>query len=177
MDWLDIKEFLKDTFKYVAFIFLVIFIAVYIVGLQQVVGPSMSPTLDNGNILILDKITYRFKDIERGDVVSLYYADTKYLVKRVVGLPGEKIDLRDGDLYINDRLIEETYIEDDSNVEFSLSSLGYNTIPEDMYFVLGDNRSDSLDSRDPNVGLVSKKDIIGKVRIRLWPINQMKFVR
>ena len=109
--------------------------------------------------------------------MSLYYADTKYLVKRIVGLPGEKVDLRNGDLYINDRLVEEDYIENDNNVDFSLSSLGYNVIPQDMYFVLGDNRADSLDSRDQNVGLVSKEDIIGKVRIRLWPINQMKFIK
>ena len=177
MDWLEIKEFLKDTIKYVVFIFIVIFIAVYIVGLQQVVGPSMAPTFSNGDILILDKVSYRFKDIERGDVVALYYADTKFLIKRVIGLPGEKIDFRDGDLYVNNRLVPEEYINDDTTEDFSLSSLGYSSIPENMYFVVGDNRLDSLDSRSSEVGLISKEDIIGKARLRLWPINQIKLIK
>ena len=177
MDWLEIKEFLKDTFKYVVFIFLVIFVAVYVVGLQQVVGSSMAPTFNNGNILILDKVTYRFKEIKRGDVISLFYDDTKYLIKRVIGLPGENVDFRGGDLYINDRLVEEEYLESAVTEDFSLSTLGYSQIPDDMYFVVGDNRGDSLDSRSTEVGLISKEDIIGKVRIRLWPITQIKFVK
>lgn len=177
MDWLEIKEFLKDTAKYIIFIFVVIFIAVYIVGLQQVVGPSMSPTFENGNILILDKVSYRFSDIKRGDVVSLYYADTKYLIKRVIGLPGESVDFRNGDLYINNILIEEEYLNGMNTPDFSLSDLGYAKIPNDMYFVVGDNRGDSLDSRSKEVGLIPKEDIIGKVRIRLWPVNQIKLVK
>ncbi|MBE6147918.1 MAG: signal peptidase I [Firmicutes bacterium] len=177
MDWLEIKEFFKDTFKYIVFIFVVIFIAVYIVGLQQVVGPSMAPTFENGNILILDKVTYRFSEIKRNDVVSLYYADTKYLIKRVIGMPGEKVEYRNGDLYINDRLVKEEFLTNAHTSDFSLSDLGYSVIPEDMYFVVGDNRNDSLDSRDPDVGLIPKEDIIGKVRIRLWPINQIKIVK
>ena len=177
MDWLEIKEFLKDTAKYIIFIFAVIFIAIYIVGLQQVVGPSMSPTFENGNILILDKVSYRFSDIKRNDVVSLYYADTKYLIKRVIGLPGEKIEYRSGDLYVNDILVEEEFLNEAYTEDFSLRDLGYNVIPEDMYFVVGDNRGDSLDSRNSEVGLIPKDDIIGKVRIRLWPINQIKLVK
>lgn len=137
----------------------------------------MAPTFENGNILILDKISYRFSDIKRNDVVSLYYADTKYLIKRVIGLPGEKVEYRNGELYINDLLVEEGFLTDVYTDDFSLRDLGYNTIPEDMYFVVGDNRGDSLDSRDPDVGLIPKEDIIGKVRIRLWPINQIKIAK
>ena len=98
MDWLDIKEFLSDTIKYIIFIVVILVIAVYVVGLQQIVGPSMTPTLRNGDIVILDKLSYRFSEIKRDDIVALYYADTKFLVKRVVGLPGETVEFKDNKL-------------------------------------------------------------------------------
>lgn len=177
MDWLEIKEILNDTIKYVIFVVAVIFIAVYVIGLQQVVGSSMSPNLNNGDILILDKISYRFTDIKRGDVVSLYYADTKYLIKRVIGLPGEYIEFKDSKLYVNNKLVEEKYLNGVVTTNFSLKDLGYDKIPEDYYLVLGDNRGDSLDSRDPKVGLIKKEDIIGKVRFRIWPINEVSVIR
>ena len=172
MDWLDIKEFIKDTFKYIIVIVVVLVLAIYVVSLQQVVGPSMSDTLNNNDIVLLDKISYRFTDIKRGDVVSLYYADTKYLIKRVIGLPGEYVEFQDNKLYIDNKYMDEDYLEDVITDDFSLSELGYDEIPEDMYLVLGDNREDSLDSRDASVGLIPKEDIIGKVRIRIWPLNK-----
>lgn len=178
MDWLDIKEFLKDTFGYVVFIAIILFIAIYIVGLQQVVGPSMSPTLENGDILILDKVTYRFFDIKRNDVIAFYSSKSKYLIKRVVGMPGDYVEFKNNQLYINNELVNEEYLSDNVITEdFSLNSLGYQIIPEDMYFVLGDNRTNSSDSRDYDIGLIKKEDILGKVRFRLWPMNQMKFVK
>ena len=149
MDWLGIKEFIKDAFKYIIIIVVILIVAIYVVGLQQVVGPSMSPTLKNNDILILDKISYRFKNIKRGDIVSIYYADTKYLIN----------------------------LDNIETLDFSIKEIGYDKIPEDMYLVLGDNRGDSLDSRDPNVGLIKRQDIIGKVRFRLWPLNKIKIVK
>lgn len=178
MDWLDIKEFLSDTIKYIIFIVVILVIAVYVVGLQQIVGPSMTPTLRNGDIVILDKLSYRFSKIKRDDIVALYYADTKFLVKRVVGLPGETVEFKDNKLYINGKYYEEKYLGDDIVTDnFSLEELNYTTIPDDMYLVLGDNRGDSMDSRDSDVGLISKKDIYGKVRFKIWPINEFKYVK
>lgn len=177
MDWLDIKEFIKDTFKYIIFIIAVLVIAIYVVGLQQVVGPSMSPNFKNNDIVILDKISYKFIDIKRGDVVSLYYADTKYLIKRVIGLPGDYVEFQNNKLYINNSYYSEEYLEGVITEDFSLNELGYSRIPDDMYLVLGDNRGDSLDSRDPNVGLISKDKIIGKVRFQIWPLNKIKIVK
>lgn len=178
MDWLEIKEFFKDTFKYLIFIVAILIVAIYVVGLQQVVGSSMYPNFKNNDILILDKISYKFIDIKRGDIVSLYYADTKYLIKRVVGMPGETIELINNTLYINGTKFEEEYL--DASVitdNFSLKQLGYDRIPDDMYLVLGDNRGDSLDSRDSRLGLVDKKDIIGKVRVRIWPLNKISWIK
>lgn len=178
MDWLDIKEFLSDTIKYIIFIVVILIIAVYVVGLQQIVGPSMTPTLRNGDIVILDKLSYRFSEIKRDDIVALYYADTKFLVKRVVGLPGETVEFKDNKLYINGKYYEEKYLGDDIVTDnFSLEELNYTTIPDDMYLVLGDNRGDSMDSRDSDVGLIPKKDIYGKVRFKIWPINEFKYVK
>ena len=178
MDWLDIKEFLSDTIKYIIFIVVILVIAVYVVGLQQIVGPSMTPTLRNGDIVILDKLSYRFSEIKRDDIVALYYADTKFLVKRVVGLPGETVEFKDNKLYINGKYYEEKYLGDDIVTDnFSLEELNYTTIPDDMSLVLGDNRGDSMDSRDSDVGLIPKKDIYGKVRFKIWPINEFKYVK
>ena len=177
MDWLSIKEFFKDTIKYFLIVIVFLFVAIYVIGLQQVVGPSMSPNLENNDILILDKISYKFKQIKRGDIVSLYYADTKYLIKRVIGLPGERVEFHNNNLYINNELIEENYLQNVVTEDFALDELGYATIPSDMYLVLGDNRENSLDSRDPEVGLVKKDDIIGKVRLRIWPLNKISFIK
>ena len=122
MDWLDVKEFLKDTFKYIIFIIAVLVIAIYVVGLQQVVGPSMSNTLNNGDIVILDKLSYRFTDIKRGDIVALYYADTKYLIKRVIGLPGDTIEFQDNKLYINNAYYDESYFCNKEILSFLLAN-------------------------------------------------------
>ena len=173
MDWLSIKEFFKDILKYIILILVVLIIVIYIVGLQQIVGISMSPTLNNGDITILDKISYKFINIKRNDIVSIYNNDSKYIVKRVIGLPGEYVEYKNNKLYINGRKIEENYLKDTITENFKLTELGYEIVPEDMYFVLGDNRKESLDSRDPNIDLISKKDILGKVRFRIWPLNKI----
>lgn len=175
MDWLEIKEFFKDTIKYIILIIVVLILALYVVSLQQVVGQSMSPNFNSNDVVILDKISYRFKDVKREDIVSVYYADTKYLIKRVIGLPGETIEFKNNTLYINGVPYKEEYLTSDIITEdFSLNTLGYNKIPEDYYLVLGDNRMDSLDSRDDDVGLIPKKNIIGQVRLRIWPLNKIK---
>ncbi len=170
MDFRDIIEFFKDAFKYIIVVVIVLLLFIFCVGLQQVTGPSMYPTLKEGNILIVNKLLYRFKAIERNDIVVLMH-DDKYMVKRVVGLPGEYVEYKDNYVYVNGEKFKETFI-DTTKVktnDFSLSDLGYETIPNDMYLVLGDNRENSMDSRD--FGLVKKDLIVGKAWIRLWPIN------
>lgn len=178
MDWLGIKEFFKDMIKYIILIIVVVVLALYVISLQQVVGPSMTPTLTNNDIVLLDKISYRFKDVKRGDIVSVYYADTKYLIKRIVGMPGENIEFINNVLYINGEAYKENYLSNDIITEdFSLKELGYDKIPDDMYLVLGDNRGDSLDSRDEKVGLIPKSNIIGQVRFQIWPLNEFGFTK
>lgn len=177
MDWLEIKEFLKDSIKVIICVVAFMVIVVYVFSIAQVVGNSMYPTLQNKELFILDKLHYRIKDIERGDIISLQYDDTKYLIKRVIGLPGDSIYIKDNKVYINDKIYEEKYISSDLHYsDFDLKEkFGYDKIPEDMYFVLGDNRENSKDSRE--IGLVKKSDIDGKISVRIWPINKFKIIK
>ena len=169
MDWLDIKEFIKDSIKFIIFIVIVLLLAIYVIGLQQVVGPSMSPTYKDADINIISKINYRIFDIKRNDVIVFNNDNEKNLIKRVIGLPNEYIEYKNNTLYINGINSEENFLNDDVITEdFSLKDIGYDKIPENMYFVIGDNRTNSKDSRE--IGLIKKEDIIGKVLFRIWPL-------
>lgn len=168
MDWLSIREFILDFIKLIVVIVVILFLMIYVVSITQVVGNSMASTLQSRDVLILNKFKYRFTDIKRGDIISLEYADTKYLIKRVIGLPGDYVSIKDNQLYINDELYVESYLDEGLVYDdFELSSLGYDTLPDNMYLVLGDNREDSLE-----IGLISRDDVIGKVSFRIWPLNK-----
>ena len=190
MDFRDVIEFFKDTFKYFVVVIIVLLLFIFVVGLQQVVGPSMEPTLHEGNIAIVNKLLYRVGKIERNDIIVLMQ-DEKYMIKRVVGLPGEKVEYKDNYVFVNGEQFKEPFIDFDKvhTEDFSVASLRCktenvccdadaasdecNTIPEGMYIVLGDNRENSLDSRD--YGLVKRKQIVGKVWMRVWPFKEIKF--
>lgn len=173
MDLRDVKEFVKDTVKIAILIIGILLIIQYVGSVTKVVGSSMDPTLKDEEILILNKLKYRMSNIERGDIISLKYADTKYLIKRVIGLPGDSLYIKDNNVYINNKKLEEEYLKNDLVYDdFSLSDSGYPVIPENYYFVLGDNRENSLDSRE--IGLIKKEDILGKISFRFWPLNTFK---
>ena len=112
MDWLTIKEFIKDSIKFILVVFVLMFLMVYVVSITQVVGNSMSPTLENGEVLILNKAKYRFSEVKRGDIIAFTYEDTKYLIKRVIGLPGDYISIKDNKVYINGKYYKENYLKD-----------------------------------------------------------------
>ena len=111
MDFREITEFFKDTLKYIIVIVVVLVIVLYVVTLQQVVGPSMQPTLNEGDVLILNKFQYHIFDVKRNDVVALKYDGSKYLIKRVIGLPGESIYYKDNILYINGNPYKENIVD------------------------------------------------------------------
>lgn len=173
MDFRDIKEFLKDSLKYIIMILIILIIVIYIVSFQQVIGPSMSPTLKEGDVLIVNKIIYKFREIKRNEVVVLKY-DEKLLIKRIVGLPNEHIAYNNNVMYVNGDPVKEEFI-DTTTDDFDIKEFGYDVIPEGYYLVLGDNRNNSMDGR--NFGLIKKEDIIGKAWIRLWPLNKLKIVK
>lgn len=169
MDLRDIKEFLKDALKYIIAIVVILIFAIYVVSFQEVIGPSMNNTLKSGDITIVNKLVFRLRNIKRDEIVSLK-KDDKIMVKRIIGLPGEHIEYKDNILYVDGKKISDS--RSSSTKDFKLESIGYDTIPKDMYLVLGDNRTNSSDSR--TFGLVKKSDIIGKVNIRIYPFNKIK---
>ena len=169
MDLRDIKEFLKDALKYIIAIVVILIFAIYVVSFQEVIGPSMNNTLKSGDITIVNKLVFRLRNIKRNEIVSLK-KDDKIMVKRIIGLPGEHIEYKDNILYVDGKKISDS--RSSSTRDFKLESIGYDTIPKDMYLVLGDNRTNSSDSR--TFGLVKKSDIIGKVNIRIYPFNKIK---
>ena len=176
MDLREVREFIIDTSKYILTMVIVIFIIMYVATVQQIIGTSMESKYKDQDIVILNKLHYRFFKIKRFDVVSLKYDGSKYLIKRVIGLPGDNIEYKNNKLFINGKKIEEYFLDKETNTEdFSLTTLGYEKIPKDMYLVLGDNRENSLDSRE--IGLVKRKDILGKIKLRIWPINKFGLVK
>jgi len=166
----DIKELLRDLLKYAIVIVIVLLLILYVVSLQQVIGPSMNPNYQSGDVLILNKLQYRVGKPKRFEVAAIQNQDTKYFIKRVIGLPNEHIAYKDGILYVNGKVLEEPFSVAEETPDFDLISLGYETIPEGYYLVLGDNRTNSLDSRSKEVGLMKEEDFIGKVAFRIWPL-------
>ena len=179
-DLREVKEFLKDTLAYIIVIISTMLVFIYVFSFQQVIGNSMSPVLNDGDVAFLSKITYRISKVKRNDVIALKTNDGKVYVKRVIGLPGESISYMDNILYINNEPFTEEFIGEEVNTNnfmfediCSKEDCPNGVIPDNMYLVLGDNREDSLDSRDPSLGLVPKDNIIGKSLIRIWPLNKI----
>ena len=160
------KKVLNELKSYIIIVVIVVLFRTFIATPVKVDGSSMSSTLENNDILILNKTD---RSYERFDIVVIKYGKTK-LVKRVIGLPGENIKCKDNELYINDKKIEDMGLS--RTADFTLKEL-YNIekIPEGFYFVMGDNRANSLDSRSSRVGMISEKDIIGTTKIRLFPLS------
>ena len=171
------KHVVKEIFSTIFYILLVLFgtwVLITFVGQRtSVSGSSMEPTLHHGNQLILDKLSYHFSEPERFDIIvfPFQYEEKTYYVKRIIGLPGEtvQIDLS-GNIYINGEILEEDYGLEPIN--FPGLAQEPITLGEDEYFVLGDNRNNSSDSRDPSVGNIKRDDIMGKAWVRIWPLNK-----
>lgn len=137
----------------------------------QIYGTSMTPTLSDGDIAIAVKGS----EFETGDVLAFYY-NNKILIKRVIAGPGDWVDItEEGDVIVNDVTLVEPYINDKAFGETNIK-LPYQ-VPEGRFFVMGDHRSVSIDSRNTSVGSVAQEQIVGKVVLRVWPLNQISFLK
>lgn len=151
-------------------------------------GPSMQPTLYSKDQMIVNKITYKFKQPERFDIVVFHASEQKDFIKRVIGLPGDHVMVQDDILYINSEPVAEPFLDDldeDESLfpvrteDFRLEELkgNYERIPEGYIFVLGDNRHNSTDSRHDALGLVPLDEVVGKTNVIYWPPSRMQIVQ
>ena len=157
-------KFLKEIIPYIIVIVVAIIIRTFIVTPVQVDGESMYPTLYDNEILLLKKYDHSY---ERFDIVVFDYNNSK-LVKRIIGLPGEYVEYKNNELYINNKKID--FKLDAYTYDFNLSELGFKQIPEGYYLVLGDNRTNSIDSR--RIGLIPKENILGTTTFSIFPLNK-----
>ena len=159
------QELSHTIFLLVVVAAVAVLIAVLLLPVLRIYGSSMNETLNDGDIVV----SIKGNDLATGDVIAFYY-NNKILVKRVIGTPGDWIDLdEEGNVYVNNRRIEEPYLMDkargDCNIELPYQ------VPESRVFVMGDNRSVSVDSRNTAVGCVAEEQIVGKIVFRVWPLE------
>lgn len=171
------KSIVGEVFSwifYLAFLMAAAFLIIHFVGERtEVRGDSMNPTLHDGDHLIVDKISYRFSDPKRFDIVvfPFQYQEDTYYIKRIIGLPGETVQIYDGAIYINGKVLNESYgSEAIRNPGLASEAV---TLGQDEYFVLGDNRNNSADSREPSVGCIKRDSLTGRALLRIWPLSSV----
>ena len=152
-------------------------VVTYVGQRTQVSGESMETTLSDRDHLIVDKISYRFNEPKRYDIIVFPYRLEKntYYIKRIIGLPGETVQIVDGYVYINGVRLDEHYgneAMDEAGLAAEPVVLG-----ADEYFVLGDNRNNSQDSRTANVGVIHRDEILGRAWVRIWPLSDFGVIK
>ena len=164
----------KEFISYIIIIVTVVLIRTFILTPVIVSGDSMKPNLINHQLLILYKLDKNYKRFDILVVNHDIFGQNENVVKRLIGLPGDYIEYKDGKLYVNNEYVEEPFIDVETK-DFSLAKLGYLKIPEGKYFVVGDNRNDSSDSR--LFGLIEESEIKGKVKFSLFPFNRFGVIK
>ena len=173
-----LKDILGTSMYLLIVLIMTLLVVTYVGQRTMVIGSSMMPMLEDGDNLIVDKISYRFSEPQRYDIIvfPFRYAEKTFYIKRIIGMPGETIYIDDqGVIYINDEVLKESYGKEiivDSGRAYEPITLG-----ADEYFVLGDNRNNSSDSRDPVVGNIHRDEFIGKAWMRIWPLNKMGMIK
>ena len=168
----SLGEEIKDWIVSIAIaVVLAFFIRYFIVELYLVDGPSMRPTLQSAERLVVNKFIYRFRPPERGEILVFRYPrdPSRDFIKRVIAVPGDTIEIRDGRVYVNAALLNEPYILSKTRGNYPLA-----TVPDGHIFVIGDNRNNSEDSRFADVGFVPFDLIKGKAMLVFWPVSQFK---
>lgn len=170
------KDKYKRLFKSTIYALLIVIaisviIATYLFPVLQIYGNSMEPTLSNGEIVV----SIKSDNFNNGDVIAFYY-NNKILIKRIIALPNRWVNIDEyGNVYVNNELVDEPYIKNkslgNSNIEYPYQ------VKEGTYFVLGDERELSIDSRNTTIGTISKKQILGKVIFRVWPLNNINLIK
>lgn len=171
------REVISWVIYLVVIVGLTFFIVTFVGQRTRVSGQSMENTLHDGDNLIVDKLSYRFRDPKRFEIIVFPYQYEKntYYIKRIIGLPGETVQVKDGYVYIDGEKLDEHYgkeVMDSAGIAETPIQLG-----DDEYFVLGDNRNHSSDSRDPSVGVLHRDDLIGRAWVRIWPLDSIGVIQ
>jgi signal peptidase I len=161
----EIREWLESAAVAVVLALLIKF---FLFEFVLVEGSSMYPTLHDNDRLIVTKIQYFFDEPHFKDIIILNYSDSVEFVKRVIGTPGDTVEIKNSVVYLNNEPLKETYINSEQYADFEQI-----VVPKGTYFVLGDNRNNSKDSRFEDVGFISEDEIVGKVVYRVYPFNSM----
>ena len=155
-------------------VLLVAFVLVYCAGMRvTMVGNSMESTVSDGSQILVNRFIYNVKSPKSGDVIVFLpngNEKSHYYVKRVIGVPGDKVQIKSGLLYVNGELYDTEDTDTIKNAGVAEEEI---TVGEDEYFVLGDNRNHSSDSRDPSVGILHRDELIGRAWIRIWPLDSI----
>lgn len=174
------KEVINNLLYLLGVVCVALLIITFVGQRINVDGSSMEPMLTDGDNLIVDKITYRFRDPERFDVIvfPVKLDQNRKYIKRIIGLPGETVQIDAmGNIYINGEILEENYGRETIHPDTIGRAAEPVILGENEYFVLGDNRNESSDSRREIVGNVSRKDIIGRAWGRIWPLNKIGLIK
>ena len=172
----DIRAVL-EMILYFALVAGITFLIIHFVGQRTVVnGVSMQPTLSDGDNLIVDKLSYRFRNPDRFDIIVFPQGDSRYFIKRIIGLPGENVRIdEDGSIYIDGEKLSESYGKEViQNPGLAKDGI---ELGADEYFVLGDNRNDSMDSRMAEVGRIAGDRIMGRAWLRIYPFDEIGFLK
>lgn len=177
------KKVVKELYDWIKDIFIASLVTLFIIHFlfqnTQVIGDSMEPTLQDGNSIIINKLIYRFVSPKREEIIAFKNPNdsSEYFIKRIIGMPGDQLEVKEGKVYINNNILEETYIFESMDLEI-IGNMDYPiVIPQDNYFVMGDNRNISFDSRYKEVGLIHKSSISGKALVRIWPFNKIGLIK
>ncbi len=174
------KEMISTLFYLLAVLCLTWLVITFVGQRTEVDGASMEPTLSHGDNLIVDKISYHFRDPERFDIIvfPFRHKENTYYIKRIIGLPGETVQIDDqGNIYIDGEVLQENYGREIIKADKVGLAREPVQLGEDEYFVMGDNRNNSSDSRAEIVGNIHRDDIIGRAWVRIWPISKFGKLR
>ncbi len=168
-----------NTSLYLLGVLCLVYLVIHFVGQRtQVQGSSMEPTLSTEDNLIVDKISYRFHDPERYDIIVFPFSgeEETFFIKRIIGLPGETVQIdEEGTIYVDGEALDDGYgrevIQNPGRAREPIE------LGKDEYFVLGDNRNDSTDGRDPSVGNIRRENIIGRAWLRIWPLHKFGLIK
>lgn len=169
------KELFQWVLVIIGAVILAFLIDTFVIVNAQIPSGSMENTIMTGDRVFGNRLAYKFSDPKRFDIIIFKYPDdeSQLFIKRIIGLPGETVEIHDGNIYING---SDTPLEDVDIKEPMEGSFGPYTVPEGCYFVMGDNRNNSRDSRYWENTFVSEDEILGKAVFRYWPLNKMKFL-